>query len=162
MLNVQDQDRLINALNQCQQAHTMFGSCLSEAMIIVARINGSPASGRQLENLLGSNTQDAARLYSQPIVDMAAMTVTWAGRSHRLSNTLLLRLIERLSRRPNHFVSYERLLRDAWEGNERTDEAIRNAVHRLKARLRQAGMADLACALRTSGRQCGLILDAAG
>jgi DNA-binding response OmpR family regulator len=72
---------------------------------------------------------------------------------------LPLKLFERLARRPNQYLSYERLLDEVWEGT-RSFSAIRSVVKTLRGRLVKAGMADLADAIDGSVyRHYGLKLD---
>ena len=94
-----------------------------------------------------------------PIADQSTLSVAWDGRHCYLGRTLLLRFFERLARRPNQYITYERLLQDVWEG-PRSNEAIRSVVRDLRRKLRGAGMGDLADAIDGSNRECyGLILD---
>lgn len=134
----------------------------AEMQQISERLSVLPAALGGLGNLMGTGGSEPAALFSRPIVDAAAMTVTFRGRACCLRNRVLFNLLDRIARRPNHFVPYERLLRDAWAGESRTDEAIRNAVYRLKVLLRAAGMSELAAAVQSAGRRCGLMLDAPG
>jgi len=75
-----------------------------------------------------------------------------------LGYTVLFRLADRLSRRPNQYITPDQLLRDVWEGGLRSPETIRSAVRNLRERLSLAGMDDLAAAIRGHGGRYGLIL----
>jgi len=84
----------------------------------------------------------------QPLViDPAQRTVQFRGRTCFLGGRLPFRLLSRLARRPNTFVSHEDLLDDVWEGAVRSDDAVRSAVKALRQRLRKAGLGDLADAI---------------
>lgn len=86
----------------------------------------------------------------------------WIGRRCFLGRTLTFKLFERLARRPNQYVTYDRLLQDVWNGL-RSNEAIRSVVKELRRKLIDAGMSDLAEAIDGSNRECyGLILDGDG
>jgi DNA-binding winged helix-turn-helix (wHTH) protein len=74
-------------------------------------------------------------------------------------NAILLRLFDRLSRRPDSYVSFDRLIRDVWDGQIRSDETIRSSVRHLKHRLIAAGMPELARSPRGAGRRYGLMLN---
>ena len=76
-------------------------------------------------------------------IDRDALTVRWNGQSCFLGYTTAFRLIERLAKRPNHYVPHDQLLEDVW-GGHRSKSAIRSAVNDLRARLAHAGMADVA------------------
>lgn len=94
-----------------------------------------------------------------PRIDRRLLSVIWRGRACFLGNTLPFRLLERLARRPNIYVSCEQLLEDVWHGT-RSMAAVRSVVKELRQRLRAAGMEDLAGAIDggVSGHY-GLMLD---
>jgi DNA-binding winged helix-turn-helix (wHTH) protein len=87
------------------------------------------------------------------------MTIVWAGHRCRLKGLTLFGLIEALSRRPNEFVPYDRLLKEVWGGNKKSDFTIRSSIRHLKAQLRHAGMPKLAESIKAGGRRYGLIFD---
>ncbi len=94
----------------------------------------------------------------RPFADQSSFSVVWDGRRCYLGRTLLFRFFERLARRPNQYVTYERLLQDVWDG-PRSNEAIRSVVRDLRRKLKCAGMGDLADAIDGRNRECyGLIL----
>ena len=82
------------------------------------------------------------------IIDGATFSVRWANRTCHLGNTVSFRLLERLARRPNQFISYESLLdlEELWDC-ETSYEAVRSAVKILRRKLNAAGMEDLADAI---------------
>lgn len=94
-----------------------------------------------------------------PVVDRERLTVSWNGRRCYMGYTIPFRLLERLARRPNHYVTHERLLHYIW-GGPRSKSAVRSAVTNLRSQLNSAGMGDLAEAIdgSNSGRY-GLILN---
>ena len=81
------------------------------------------------------------------LIDAAQRTVHYRGRTCFLRGRLPFRLLTRLARRPNTFVSHDDLLDDVWEGAVRSDDAVRSAVKALRQKLRQAGLDDLADAI---------------
>jgi DNA-binding response OmpR family regulator len=83
---------------------------------------------------------------SELLVDRTDFTVRWNDRSCYLGNSLPFRLLERLSRRPNQYVSSRQLLDEVW-GGPRSKAAIRSVVKVLRQKLRRAGMRDLAQAI---------------
>jgi hypothetical protein len=161
-MTTQDARRLATLAQRVGRIQSITAAAFAELREILARSAGASVGPGPLPNLLGSDADDSASLFLRPVVDAGAMTVTWRGRSCSLRNKVLFNLLDRLARRPGHFVHYDRLLRDAWEGQTRTDETIRNAVYRLKVRLRDADMTDLAAAIQSSGRRCGLMLEPLG
>ena len=92
---------------------------------------------------------------NQFFVDRDRLQVVFRGRACVLGNTLSFRLLERLARRPNSYVTYDELLADVWEG-VRSEAAIRSVVKRLRQSLRRQGMAELAAAIdgTAAGRYC--------
>lgn len=96
---------------------------------------------------------------SRLLVDASTLSVFWAGRTCLLRQKTLFRLAERLARRPNQYITAGQLLEDVWDGGVKAPETIRSAIRHLRRRLSDAGMADLAAAIRGTGGGYGLILD---
>ena len=93
------------------------------------------------------------------MIDEATFSVRWANRTCRLGNTVAFRLLARLARRPNHFLSYESLRDGIWDECE-SDAAVQSAVKVLRRKLNAAGMADVAAAIDGSvSRHYALMLD---
>jgi len=88
----------------------------------------------------------SASLKCQPTIDWTTFSVHWDGKTCVLGNTLPLRLLERLGRRPNQFIHCDQLLDDVWQG-PRSKEAVRSVVKVLRQKLIQAGMHDLAASI---------------
>ncbi len=82
----------------------------------------------------------------QPIVDRSVMCVVYRGKQCFLGNSLKLKFLERLARRPNQYVSYEALLNDVWNGI-REPSTIRSIVKDIRAKLRAADMTQLSDAI---------------
>lgn len=80
------------------------------------------------------------------IIDETTFSVRWADRTCRLGNTVAFRLLERLARRPNQFISCETLLDELWDRHASRD-AVRSTVKILRRKLTAAGMEDLAAAI---------------
>jgi DNA-binding response OmpR family regulator len=59
---------------------------------------------------------------------------------------MAFKLLERLARRPDHFVHCDVLLRELWDCHT-SREAVRSAVKVLRQKLNAAGMGDLAEAI---------------
>lgn len=95
----------------------------------------------------------------RPHVDHSTLTLFWQGRSCQLGYTKLFKLADRLSRRPNQFVTFDQLLRDVWNGDLRSPDTIRSAVRNLRQRLIDAGMGQLAAAIQGRAGRYGLILN---
>lgn len=76
-------------------------------------------------------------------IDPSTFSVHWAGKRCALGNTTAFRVMERLARRPNVYLSIDQILEELWSG-PRAYSTVRSTVFRLKARLRRAGLDDLA------------------
>ena len=158
MIGEQDAKRILVVLRRMVRAQAILQSCAQE---LIGLFSGRPEMAHAaggLANLLGSGQNKIKALFSQPIVDFGAMSITWRGRSCKLGNTVLFRLMERLARRPNFHLTYDRLIHDVWEGQCRSNENVRSAVRRLKDRLVQAGMPKLAAAIKSDRHQYHLDL----
>src|SRR5437899_13066336 len=79
-------------------------------------------------------------------IETNLMSVTFRCKTCFLGNTLAFKLLCRLARRPNTYVSYEELLADVWHG-VRSNSAVRSVVKTLRSKLRREGLAILAQAI---------------
>lgn len=95
-----------------------------------------------------------------PVVDPITRAVLWNGRVCHLAPGVPFRLFEKLAARPNRLFSYDQLIEHVWHGAPRSDETLRSQARRIRRLLRDAGMHDLADALKGRSRHYGLILDA--
>lgn len=92
-----------------------------------------------------------------PVVDRRVMCVVFRGKQCFLGNTLMLRLVERLTDSPNEYVSYRTLLTEVWHG-QRDPSSIRSVVKELRIRLNAAEMFELAGAIKGHSGHYGLML----
>jgi DNA-binding response OmpR family regulator len=91
-------------------------------------------------------------------VNPTTFTVQWRGQSCNLGPTILFKLIHFLARRPGRYCTYDVLMEHVW-GQCCSSTTIRSAVKRLRQAVRDAGMPDLAAAIR-GRRECyGVFLD---
>jgi hypothetical protein len=90
---------------------------------------------------------DDGRPTSNPIVDNGSLEAIYQGKRCFLGNTVLYRLIECLSRKPNKYFTYDELFQGVWGGGVRSDSTVRTAIKRLRTALREAGMDELAEAI---------------
>jgi DNA-binding response OmpR family regulator len=101
-----------------------------------------------------SLTQDKQR----PLLDESTLSVNWNGQTLHLGHTLAFRLLARLARRPNQYVTHSVLLRDVWDDDDLATATIRSLVQELRRKLRNGGMSDLAIAIRGHSGRYILIL----
>ena len=97
--------------------------------------------------------------HQRPLLDESTLSVIWKGKILHLGQTLSFRLLARLARRPNQYVTHIELLRDVWDDEEllTATSTIRSLVRELRRKLQHGGMTDLAGAIR--GREGRYILD---
>ena len=84
----------------------------------------------------------------RPFMSESTLSVLWNGQSLHLGHTVYFRLLDRLSRRPNQYITHLDLLRDVWDDEELATSTIRSVVRHLRQRLRDGGMGDLAKSIR--------------
>jgi DNA-binding response OmpR family regulator len=84
-----------------------------------------------------------SRRSHSPMVDPRTLSVRWNGHECVLGASIGFRLIQRLARRPNHYISHADLLDDVW-GCQRSTATVRSAVRDLRRRLVEANMPELA------------------
>ena len=95
---------------------------------------------------------------NRPRIDTSTFTVEWRGRRCDLGPSILFKLLQRLSRRPDRFYPYDVLMIDVWQ-RRCSNTTVRSAIKRLRRALCDAGMDDLADAIK-GRRECyGLILN---
>jgi DNA-binding response OmpR family regulator len=158
MITTEDSSRVAVLFERLARMQIITKAIFGELQTIFEHSGGFDESLGVLANLLGTHS-DPAVIFAKPIIDSAAMTVTWRGRSCKLGNTVLFRLMERLARRSCWQLSYSRLINEVWDGQCRSDETVRSTVRHLKSRLKRAGMGGLAKAIHSNKRHCYLELD---
>jgi len=92
----------------------------------------------------------APRLVStdhRPILDESTKRVLWKDRSVHLGHTLYYQVLQRLARRPDQYVTHLDLMREVWENEELKTTTIRSVVRKLRGKLREGGMGELADAI---------------
>ena len=95
---------------------------------------------------------------NRPLIDTATFTVEWHGRRCNLGPSILFKLIQRLSRRPDRYYSYDMLMADVWD-RRCSNTTVRSAIKRLRRALCEAGMNDLAKSIKGRGECYGLFLN---
>jgi hypothetical protein len=94
----------------------------------------------------------------RPLVDESTLSVIWKSKTLHLGHTLAFRLLARLARRPNQYVTHLELLRDVWDDDDLATATIRSMVRELRRKLCSGGMTDLATAIRGHNGRYILIL----
>lgn len=94
----------------------------------------------------------------RPRVDAVAFSVEWRGQCCDLGPSILFKLIQRLLRRPDRYYPYDILMDDVWQ-RRCSHTTVRSTVTRLRHALCDAGMPDLADAIKGRGQCYGVFLD---
>lgn len=97
----------------------------------------------------------------RPVVNTTTFSVEWRGRLCALGPTIQFKLIQRLSRRTERYYPYTDLMEDVWD-RRCSNTTVRSAVKRLRRALCDAGMDDLAEAIKGRGECYGLFLNGDG
>lgn len=150
--------RLALLANQLAENLMTVAICAEELRTTIrAELDTNPVP--QTARGTGGSRSDRPPAHERPHVDHSTMSVMWDGQTCQLGYTVLFKLVDRLSRRPNQFVTFDQLLRDVWDGGLRSPDTIRSAVRNLRQRLSDAGMNRLATAIQGRAGRYGLILN---
>jgi DNA-binding response OmpR family regulator len=87
------------------------------------------------------------RRRQRPLLDETTLSVIWKDKTLHLGHTRSFWLLAHLARRLGQYVTHLDLLRDVWDNEELATATIRSLVRRLRAKLQQGGMGDLAAAI---------------
>lgn len=150
--------RLAHLADQLSETLMTAAICAEELRAIIRAETDDACPVRRGHSNNGPSS-DSFSAGDRPIVDQSTLSVSWAGKSCHLGYTILFRLADRMSRRPNQYVTADQLLREVWDGGLRSADTIRSNVRRLRERLSLAGMQDLAAAIRGRGGRYGLFLN---
>jgi DNA-binding response OmpR family regulator len=96
----------------------------------------------------GAAAESDVKRIGRPLMSESTLSVLWNGRSLHLGHTIYFRLLERLARRPNQYITHLDLLREVWDDEELATSTIRSVVRHLRRRLHNGGMGDLAESIR--------------
>ena len=156
MLSWEQTRRLVQMLDKLVEHLALATMCAEEIRAMAyAKLHGNQPGGNQpAEGLF----EGLFSLDQRPRVDHGTLSVVWAGKQCYLGSTVLFRLADRLTRRPNHFATESDLLRDVWDGDKKTPSTIRSSIRYLKLRLQEAGMDDLAAAIQCEDGMYALLL----
>jgi len=149
---------IINRTTPTAERLARAAACLRQAILLIEEVApgiveglASGVAAALPQSLLAPDrpaTPSGNSATRPSIIDGATFSVRWANRTCHLGNTVSFRLLERLARRPNQFISYEALLdsEELWDRHT-SHEAVRSAVKILRRKLNAAGMEDLADAI---------------
>ncbi len=115
----------------------------------------SEIAGSEIDDSTGGGVGDngdghrgnCARTQQRPLLDEATLSVVWRGRTLHLGHTQGFWLLARLARNPNRYVTHVDLMQEIWDDEFAETTLLRAGVRRLRVKLRQGGMGDLADAI---------------
>jgi DNA-binding response OmpR family regulator len=93
------------------------------------------------------------------VVNRAAFSIGDGTQVCELGNTVCFRFLECLAGDPDRCFTLDQLLATVWDGQRRTATTVRSAIFELRSQLREAGMDELADAIRSDGRTYYLRFD---
>lgn len=143
--------RILVLIEQLRTAHSDALSCLEEmqALLVEKPTTAVPLAGGNVP---------AGRAESILVVDEQTCSIAWKRKACRLGPGICFRFFAFLARHPDRYFTYEQLLLFVWEDQTRTDSAIRTVVRDLRREFREAGLAELADAIRGRAHTYGLFL----
>lgn len=155
-MTLEKAQRLLQLTHQLAEALMTAAICADEIRSVV---HAEPDGNGPVHRRQNTGGSFPSSINGRPLVDHSTLTVSWAGKTCYLGSTVLFRLADRLSRRPNQYIETDQLLCDVWEGGCKSSATIRSAVRNLRQSLTRAGMDDLAATIQCAGGRYGLILD---
>lgn len=91
--------------------------------------------------------RNGAKSQQRPLLDEATLSVIWRGRTLHLGHTQGFWLLARLAHCPNQYITHLDLLQEIWDDEFADTGLLRAGVQRLRMKLREGGMGDLADAI---------------
>lgn len=134
---------LRRTLRNLAESHAATMNLMEQTLVLLGEeLAVDAVSFWKARTTIGSNQAFGREL----CVDRDRLQVVFHGKTCVLGNTLPFKLLERLARRPDTYVTHDELLQDVWDGT-RSQAAIRSVVKRLRQALRRDGMSDLAASI---------------
>lgn len=142
-----EDDRKLNMLcRQLSESLMSAALCAKEISEIARTQTDDDSDGRPGANGNG-HRRNGASIQQRPLLDEDTLSVIWKGRTLHLGHTQGFWLLARLARCPNHYVTHLDLLQEIWDDEFADTTLLRAGVQRLRVKLRQGSMGDLADAI---------------
>ncbi len=139
--------RKLNLLSRQLTEGLMSAALCAKEISEIARDElDDDADGRPAANVDG-HRRNGVKTQQRPLLDEATLSVIWRGRTLHLGHTQGFWLLARLARCPNRYVTHVDLLQEIWDDEFADTTVLRAGVQRLRVKLRQGGMGDLADAI---------------
>ena len=144
---------ILDAFAELATLHAAAATAAERAWLVLAKCDEADSQG-----ILCSRRHQECLPHERLVVSSTTFSVEWQGRRCDLGPSILFKLIQRLSRRPGRYFTYDILMEDIWE-RRCANTTVRSAIKRLRRALCDAGMHELAAAIR-GRRECyGLFLN---
>lgn len=147
-----------NSVDKLQLLSRQLTEHLMSAAICAREIGEIVQMGDRRPSTNGKRAK-ASTNAPRPLLDEATLSVIWRDQTLYLGYTIEFRLLAYLTRRVNQYVTHVDLLQEIWDDDFAESSVLRAAIQRLRAKLRQGGMGDLAEAV--TGCKGRYILDLA-
>jgi len=138
-------DRRLDVLCKRLTEHAMGAAlCANEIIAIVRETHGDGGTPVVCGN--GCQGDDRHPVH-RPLLDESTLSVIWNGNVLSLGHTHAFWLLARLARSANQYVTHVDLVQEVWDDEFTEETALRAGVRRLRKKLRDGGMSDLANAI---------------
>ena len=142
-----DKARRLDALTSQLAEALMTAAICAQEIRTVARTELDDDAHIDRDRSAAGLAPKLAQHRQRPLLDESTLSVIWKGKILHLGHTLAFRLLARLARHPNQYVTHLDLLRDVWDDDELATATIRSQVRELRRKLCRGGMTDLATAI---------------
>ena len=144
---------ILDAFTELATLHAAAAAAAERVWSVLAKYGDA-----DFQEVFGGSIRPECLPHDRLVVSPTTFSVQWRNRRCDLGPSILFKLIQRLSRRPGRYFTHDLLMQDVWE-RHCSHTAVRSAVKRLRRALCDAGMPELAAAIR-GRRECyGLFLD---
>ena len=141
-----DDGRRLSLLSRQLSAHLMSAALCAKEISEIADAQADALMG-VTPGGDGNGHGRGAKTQERPLLDEATLCVAWKGRTLHLGHTQGFWLLDRLARCPNRYITHLDLLQEIWDDEFADTALLRAGVQRLRVKLRQGGMGDLADAI---------------
>jgi DNA-binding response OmpR family regulator len=138
-------DRKLDVL--CKRlTETVMGAalCANEIIAMVREMHGDGDIAAANSNGRWDRDGHSAQ---RPLLDESTLSVFWNGGVLALGHTQAFWLLARLTRSTNQYVTHVDLIQEVWDDDFTKAATLRAGVRRLRRKLRDGGMGDLANAI---------------
>ncbi len=144
---------LLDSFTELATLHVAAARIVERAWSVLAKHNPNVHCG-----LIGGDFRQEPVLQKRLVIDPTNFSIKWRGQCCNLGPTILFKLIQRFARRPGRYFTYDILMDTVWE-KRCSNATVRSAIKRLRRAMRDAGMPELADAIRGQKECYGMFLE---